>query len=215
MKRARKAATTYPTRGQVRVATGLTADEKLLIYTVASHENEVSWGSREVLKGWSGLSERRFRRARAGALAKGVLVEAKRPGHSTVYRIGGRALGRLATEGVRASEERKTPETGVRSVFEGLTTVDGAFDHSEHDGTDQGDPDSPDQGGHQKENKKTNSEEVKNKKAQRRVRVPRSNQTRSPTASEETAHKRQETMDEKKASVRTRVTAYNSRREGT
>jgi hypothetical protein len=164
----------YPDHALIREAEGLTVDEKVLLYTVASHKSGVSFATVDTLRQWTGLSRNRYYKARQTLLAKSLLSEQRSLGGATTYRLRTRPLQRLARQGIARRREAKQRRAALATSAppEGVLVLDTTPAHDRH-GSRVGDSDATRaRSEHPKMNEEPNHEDIKNEKP-RRVRPPR------------------------------------------
>lgn len=71
----------------IRNTIGLTSDEKVFLYNIASHQKFVEFGARALVKQRTGLTEWKFRKARKRLIQLGLIKAVRRPGSSTRYEL--------------------------------------------------------------------------------------------------------------------------------
>jgi hypothetical protein len=206
-KTARKNPSQYPDYALIREAHGLTPDEKLLLYTIASH-HRACFATVATIREWTGLSRNRYYKARKGLVDKELVsADVSLRGGVTTYRLRKRAIRLRAEQAVDARQARRrhavasppTLEVGHPMPAMGMTPACDGQDSPAH-----GRQVTHDRDGHQKTNGKVNKEGIKKMKSRRARPV----QVRAP-ASGVTG----ETVDEKAERMRRRFTEHSEHRE--
>lgn len=171
----------YPEHALVREADGLTSDEKLLLFTITSHRNGVSFATVDTVRQWTGLSRNKYYKARKSLLAKGLISEQRSLGGATTYRLRKGPLRLLARQGIARRRQAKQQRAVLTTSAppEGVLTLGTTHAHDGQGSRARGEDATRAHGEHPKVNDEPNNEDIKNEKP-RRVRPPRRGRPADP-----------------------------------